>query len=93
MAQRTSDNDGNDNLRATGEERTIGMRADASEASSAERTFQNNASTHANAGVQILDLDVENSESDALAGDNAPASWNRRTTFRSRRSIDTTRRF
>src|SRR5204863_9640283 len=72
MAQRTSDNNGNDELRATGEERTIGMRADASEASSAERTFQNNASTHANAGVQMLDLDVENSEGDALASDNAP---------------------
>ena len=70
MAQRTSDNNGNDNLRATAEERPIGMRADAHEAPSAERSFQNSASTHANAGVQMLD--VQNSESDALAGDNAP---------------------
>src|SRR4029078_10101842 len=70
MAKRTSDNNGNENLRAAGEEPTIGLRADAREAHSADREFHNNHSVaNANAGVQMLDLDSENSESESLESD------------------------
>ena len=44
MAQRTSDNDGNENLRAGGEERSVNMRADAREAPLGDRAFHHNAS-------------------------------------------------
>ncbi|MGH7893677.1 MAG: retention module-containing protein, partial [Candidatus Binatia bacterium] len=61
MAQRTSDHNGNENLRASTGEQRIGMEANAREAHSADRAFHQNASvTHANAGVQMLDLDAEN---------------------------------
>src|SRR5512132_2647671 len=69
MAQRTSDNGGNENLRA-GEQRAANMEANAREAHSADRAFHQNVGvTHANAGVQMLDLDSENAESQADASD------------------------
>ena len=65
MAQRTSDNGGNENLRA-GEQRAASMEANVRETISADRVFHQNASvTHANAGVQMLDLDSENAEAEA----------------------------
>jgi len=65
MAQRTSDNGGNENLRA-GEQRTASMEANVRETIFADRVFHQNASdTHANAGVQMLDLDSENAEAEA----------------------------
>src|SRR5687767_2206669 len=65
MAQRTSDNGGNENLRA-GEQRAASMEANAGETISADRAFHQQASvTHANAGVQMLDLDSEDAEAEA----------------------------